>query len=342
MNKLQSLDELTAESVFYSKPFKFSYSSINKLLFSPSTFYKHYVLNQREDKTDAYLVEGKLIHCLYLEPENFDKLFILQPVVPSENTKQVIDRVYQMYVSSTTVVDPAITLGELSEQILSVLLEMNLHQSLKTDAQRIEKITSPGSSDPYFAFIKTKDSKSIVDTATYERCKVIVDKLKNNEKVYKVMKPKTQENFIVHNEVYLDIENYKDLQFGFKGIIDNITIDLASRTIFINDIKTTSKSITDFPESVDFYKYWIQCVIYHTLIRNFGDIDGYIQQGFNLKFNFIVIDRYNQICNIPVSKATMDHWMHKFEEEVLPQVEYHYVKNDYELPYQFALGLVEL
>ena len=63
------------ENNFYSKKFKFSYSSLNKLLFSPSLFYRDYILEEREIKTDKHLIEGKLIHLLLLQPEEFDKEF---------------------------------------------------------------------------------------------------------------------------------------------------------------------------------------------------------------------------------------------------------------------------
>jgi hypothetical protein len=36
------------ESEFYKKSFKFSYSSLNKLLFSPTLFYKDYILLDRD------------------------------------------------------------------------------------------------------------------------------------------------------------------------------------------------------------------------------------------------------------------------------------------------------
>ena len=73
---LTGSDEL---ELFYKKPFWFSYSSINKLLFSPRMFYSHYVLNQREDSTDAHLVAGRVLHCLLFEPEHYDKEFISMP-----------------------------------------------------------------------------------------------------------------------------------------------------------------------------------------------------------------------------------------------------------------------
>ena len=52
------------EEFYANKNFAFSYSSLNKLLFSPSLFYKDYILQDREIRTDKHLVEGKLVHCL--------------------------------------------------------------------------------------------------------------------------------------------------------------------------------------------------------------------------------------------------------------------------------------
>ena len=67
------------EDFYADKDFAFSYSSLNKLLFSPSLFYKDYILKQREVKTDKHLVEGKLVHCLVFEPENLNKKFNIVP-----------------------------------------------------------------------------------------------------------------------------------------------------------------------------------------------------------------------------------------------------------------------
>ena len=50
------------EKEFYSKPLYLSYSGLNKLLFSPKLYYKHYVLQQREEKLESYLIDGKVIH----------------------------------------------------------------------------------------------------------------------------------------------------------------------------------------------------------------------------------------------------------------------------------------
>jgi hypothetical protein len=41
-------ERIQKEQEFYDKDFLMSYSGLNKLAFSPSAFYKHYVLGRRQ------------------------------------------------------------------------------------------------------------------------------------------------------------------------------------------------------------------------------------------------------------------------------------------------------
>ncbi len=132
---LTGSDEL---ELFYKKPFWFSYSSINKLLFSPRMFYSHYVLNQREDSTDAHLVAGRVLHCLLFEPENYDKHFVsMLGKYPTDSQRKIIDTIFKYHCA---VGNNTLSLNDYSQEILSELLTANLYQSLKTDEQRLEKI----------------------------------------------------------------------------------------------------------------------------------------------------------------------------------------------------------
>ncbi len=54
-----TLNGSEALTKFYENKFYFSYSGLNKLLYSPAMFYSHYVLIEREDGTDAPLVGGR-------------------------------------------------------------------------------------------------------------------------------------------------------------------------------------------------------------------------------------------------------------------------------------------
>ena len=333
----EEINVLALEEEFYSKPFNFSYSGLNRLLFSPKLFYSHYVLQQREEKLDSYLLEGKVIHCLLLDGDNFDRQFVVSPLsLPSDNPKLVVDRVFK-YAQETNSLDQ--DLRSFESPILDILKEINLHQSLKTDEQRVDKMVTDQTVS-YFDFLKQKGSKDVIDTEMYNRCLESVQILRQNEDVVKVLDLYRNSGGTVYSEHPIQI-NLPGYPFGLKGIIDNLVVNENDKTIVINDLKTTGKDIASFPESVGYYKYWIQAAIYHKLAwTNF--IKGLADAAeWNIVITFIVIDKYNQVYPYQVSKETLEIWLADFED-IEDKLKYHYINREYKLPYELALGNVTL
>ena len=322
---------------FYKKDFYFSYSSINKLLFSPKMFYNHYVLKQKEDSTDSHLVIGRVLHCLLLEPANFDNQFaVMTSKIPSENNKKIIDNIFRNYLVNQ---NNTLTLEDYSKDILTHLLTINLHQSLKTDQQRLDKILTDENNE-YFEFLKLSLGKTVIDQITLDNCKKSLDVIKANDDVRALLQlDKIQEDdeIEVYNELIVSMSD-KNLPFGFKGVLDNVVVDHNSKTIFINDLKTSGKSIQDFPESVDYYKYWIQGIIYVMLASEKFLKD---KQDWNVQLTFIVIDKYNQVYPYQVSSESLNKWKIDFEK-IVTQIKWHYDNKQYDLPYDLALGNVKL
>ena len=322
---------------FYKKEFNFSYSSINKLLFSPRMFYNHYVLKQKEDSTDSHLVIGRVLHCLLLEPANFDNQFaVMTSKIPSENNKKIIDNIFRNYLVNQ---NNTLTLEDYSKDILTHLLTINLHQSLKTDQQRLDKILTDENNE-YFEFLKLSLGKTVIDQTILDNCKMSLDVIKANDDIRALLQlDKIQEDneIEVYNELIVSMSD-KNLPFGFKGVLDNVVVDHNSKTIFINDLKTSGKSIQDFPESVDYYKYWIQGVIYVMLASEKFLKD---KQDWNVQLTFIVIDKYNQVYPYQVSSESLSKWKIDFEK-IVTQIRWHYDNKQYDLPYDLALGNVKL
>jgi hypothetical protein len=322
---------------FYKKDFYFSYSSINKLLFSPRMFYNHYVLKQKEDSTDSHLVIGRVLHCLLLEPANFDNQFaVMTSKIPSENNKKIIDNIFRNYLVNQ---NNTLTLEDYSKDILTHLLTINLHQSLKTDQQRLDKILTDENNE-YFEFLKLSLGKTVIDQTILDNCKISLDVIKANDDVRALLQlDKIQEDdeIEVYNELIVSMSD-KNLPFGFKGVLDNVVVDHNSKTIFINDLKTSGKSIQDFPESVDYYKYWIQGIIYVMLASEKFLKD---KQDWNVQLTFIVIDKYNQVYPYQVSSESLNKWKIDFEK-IVTQIRWHYDNKQYDLPYDLALGNVKL
>ncbi len=297
-------------------------------------------MNQREDSTDAHLVAGRVLHCLLFEPDSYDKQFISMPgKYPTDSQRKIIDNIFKYH---CTVGNDSLSLDDYSQEILSELLTANLYQSLKTDAQRLDKVLTE-ENKAYFNFLKESLDKTVVDSVTLANCKESLIELKSNQAVRTLLQldisadDKHIKTFSEH-AIKVDLEY---LPYGFKGILDNVVIDYASKTLFINDLKTTGKDIASFPESVEYYKYWIQASIYYKMawyefLRELED-----SAEWNIMVTFIVIDKYNQVYPYQVSMETMDMWLTRFEdiEDIL---KYHYENREYKLPYQLALGNVTL
>jgi len=337
---IQTLTGSNELDAFYKEKFYFSYSSISKLLFSPAAFYNHYVLKQREDVVAPHLVSGRVLHCLLFEPEKYDDNFISMPgKIPTDSQKKIIDNIFRKYLEIN---NNTLSLTDFSDDILTELLTANLYQSLKTDLQRTEKILTEENKN-YFTFLIDSQDKTIVDEPTLNNCKLGVEALKSNEEVRSLLQLDKSETD-VHIESYSELPIEVDaehLPFGFKGILDNIVIDKESKTIFINDLKTTGKPLVDFPESVQYYKYWVQAMVYVKLtydkfLKDLPDLNEW-----NLYFTFVVIDKYNQVYPFQVSMETMAIWQQDFEE-LTDILKYHYENKDFKLPYELAIGNVKL
>mgnify|MGYP003671172669 FL=1 len=325
---------------FYSSKFYFSYSGINKLLFSPSMFYNHYILKQKEDSVDPHLVKGRVIHCLLLNPEDFDKEFMIMPgKLPSGNNRIIVDKIFKLHLQS---LNNTLTLNDYSDAIIEALESINLHQKLKTDEARITKILTTDNIS-YFEFLNSSQGKTLVDDETLRYCNECVEAIKKNESINSLMQLENSD-LKVYNEALINTDQvlYGKFDFGFKGILDNIVIDETKKILFVNDLKTTGKPLIDFPESVEYYRYWIQAAMYYNLAyyRYISDKDD--AKDWTIQFTFVVVDKYNQVYPFQVTPKTMGEWMKRFYEKVLLQVNYHYKEKDYTLPYELAVENLKL
>lgn len=343
MSKSEENKRLEIE--FYAEPFSFSYSSMNKLLYSPQLFYKDYILKQRDDILTPALLEGKAIHCLILDRETFHKQFLLLPGnMPSENPKKVIDRVFQHYQDIPAIMHedgsigvPPVELDDYGDVILEILKEIDLHQSLKTDAQRLEKMITDANKE-YFKYLFQRGTKDIIDIPTFEYCSNVAEMLRDDPRACEILGIGHEETDVdkqVLNELPMQT-SFANMPFGIKGILDNVIIDWKNKVIRINDVKTTSKTLVDFKDAIDFWRLWLQAAIYKRMVYNELIINNNLDSTeWKIEFAFVVIDKYKQWYPFKVSEETMKKWEDLLDEK-LEEIKWHYEQRRYDLPYQLA------
>jgi len=316
--------DFQAEENFYKKKFHFSYSGFNKLLFAPSAFYKHYILNQREDKMEQHLIEGSLLHCLLLEEDKFHDKYVVSPVnLPGDSIKNVVDKVF---VRALVTNNLHLSLEELEDDIVQILQDINLYQSLKTDAQRVEKVITDASIS-YYNFLTTKGDKAVIDEDTLNKVKGYAEIVRSNAKITSLLN--IGGSFSMSEVPFVMDTKYA---FGLRGFVDNVNIDHGAKVIYINDLKTSGKLLQDFPETIEYYKYWLQAAVYCKLVRaNYGLSD------YQIKFHFIVVDKLTQCYAFEVSQVTLNSWMDKLDE-IMKIADYHYTNRKFDLPYEYEVG----
>lgn len=330
-------ERMQKEESFFSKPFLLSYSGLNKLLFSPALFYNHYVLGQRDDTEDKNMVEGKLIHCLLLKPESFDDQFVLSAVnVPSDNPKKLLQTLFAHYKELKSTGDTREDLHEFNNAVIDILVDMNLYQSLKTDAQRLDKIITEDHV-AYWDYMKKAEGRSVIDHDTYTFATSVVDKIASKPIVMDIMGFFGDSMNGVTKQNEIELAKFDDeFLFGLRGFVDNLVFDNINKEIRVNDLKKTSKDIGSFTDSIEYFRYWMQAAIYYMLVEHV-----YLSQpayaGYKISFRFIVVDPYMQIAPIRVSDETMQEWLIKTKEKIA-HANYHFENKSFELPYEFLIN----
>ena len=316
-----------------------SASALKLLIENPKTYYKHYVLKEREVKKGKHFDEGSLIHCMVLEPEELSNKFINMGIsTPTDSIKACIDHLLTLERSASE-------LEEYADEIIAYLKEINLHQSLvddkkapfKTgDAKRLEKVINENSIE-YFRIMVEAREKTIVDAASWDKCYAKAAAILFNERANFLLKPINDTDEVRYE---LELSDRPDhLQFGIKGIMDAIKVDRVNKTVYVSDIKSHGGKLKDFQASAEKYDYWLQPVIYKLLGQSLLRKQAF---DFKIEFNFIVVDQNDDVYCFPVSAESYEAWMQKLVYMINTEAGYHLTNQDFTLPYQFANNLVSL
>lgn len=337
-------ERIEKEGEFYDNPIVLSYSGLSKLLYSPSLFYRHYVLKQRDDDETAASIEGSLVHSMILG-DNLDEKYIVAKSKPTESVEKVL---WALFNEIKATRNPGLAekfeycLPDYSAELLMILERYNLYQSMKEET-RLAKILTAENED-YFSFIVLSENKTIVSQETFNLCSDIAD-LVEKSPVYKYMQDSSFNFFDfssreskIYNEVMFEAE-LKDYYFNIRGQIDNLVVDYNNKEIRINDIKKTAKDLDTFVNhSIDNYKYWLQMAIYYMLVNhNMSTICPEFDNSWKISLRFIIIDNYAQISSVLVSPETLNSWLTK-TQEVFDRAHYHLTNRNFSLPYDYLIS----
>lgn len=289
---------------------------------SPKKF-KKYVLDRESDKKETpSLKNGKLIHLYVENPEEF---IISDTIRPSDMLAEWVERVHDR-ISLT------------SEQVISennaikyVALELrnDAYSNVKKEDVIWEKFCT---GLDYLKSLVEQDGKQLLSSQERTILDGCIESLKSNNTIWNMLysKDDVTEQTKPEYEMFWDFKYKDDKTLKLKGMIDVLKIKPLEKVIQIIDFKTTSKSISDYPESFENWRTYRQLAMYgvgvkHVLLEEFSDI-----QDWTFEYYVIAQETFglyeNCIYKIP------DEWILEGLKEMytlLSMVVYHIEENDW-------------
>ena len=144
--------------------------------------------------------------------------------------------------------------------------------------------------EDYYNLLFIADSRTVLDTQTYQDVCNAVSSLKNSAA--------TKFYFAENNPFEPEIERFYQLKF--KGVFNDITYRNMADLIVVNhkekwvlpvDLKTSSHTEWDFYKSFVDWRYDIQARLYWAIIRQNMDKDEYFKDFKLLDYRFIVVNK---------------------------------------------------
>lgn len=256
------MSELIKADKAYYENSAISQSGIKCFIESPVEFYNSFIIRNSEVWDSPTLRFGRLYHTYVLEPEILNEKYTFCNIDVSPNVKQLVDDLilYRDF-------DKAFAKSTYAES-----KKESWKNKLETDSTILK----------YLDFLKTTETKDVIDKSDLDRCKSMKDVLLSSNILQKSL-------FKDH----YDIEEFSEYEIydiicdiAVKAKIDKIKISHTKKKIVIFDLKTTSaKNQEGFIKSMNEYRYDIQSAFYIYLVkRKFIEL---ISKGYTIEFVFI-------------------------------------------------------
>lgn len=319
-----------------------NHSSLDYVLDSPMVF-KAYLDKMIESGEESYYNIGSAIHCLLLEPENFDEKFVVidykEPANPQQ--KAFCEDVYKAYENG---IDPA---SDDFNDILKLSYQMNYSVKGKSE----DKIVSDANDlfnkvRDYIMFKVEGNTKTVLSSRDLETVKASVNSVVSHEYANNLIY-KTGLNCTTRYEY----DVFEDALPGLacKSRLDVFHIDNENKVIKIIDVKSTSKSFKDFNKSaadynyvrqLAFYSMMVSCAIRNGHILNLEDLNGYTFEAY-----FVVV-KTTGIIETRIFQVQEDFIFMELAKlkEILTRIKWHFDNNkwDHEMEYYTNSGINQL
>lgn len=240
---------------------------LHKMLTNPPPEEKNYVLER-----------GTLIHEYLLQPEEFQKDYVVWDKSRPTSAQQ---EKFCQALASTLEIEP-------NRAILSAYKEAYSIAGKSEDKMLSEGLKIASTLKDYIDFLKANDGRTMISPYEYQ----MLEKIKQNVRFHKIawhiidapLRAAELCDYEAHHEFHINWE-YDGIKC--KSLLDGLTLDFKNKKAIIYDLKTTQK-LWHFEDSIKTYDYLRQ-LMYYTMAVEWYLEEEYDQSGLDWAFEYYII-----------------------------------------------------
>ena len=262
---------------YYEDRTRISNSNIGWFLNKGPAFLHKMLTDPPEEEKNATLERGTMIHEYILQPEEFQKDYVVWD--KSRPTSAQQEKFCQELASSTEI--------EPNRAVLSAYKEAYSTRGKSDDLMLSEGLKIASTLEGYIDFLKSNDQRKMIGPWDVK----MLEKIKHNIQSHKLAKniiwPRNSEirglgidEFIPvtgdpgispirdYHEFHINWEYYIEMAAGVdcKSLLDGLTLDFKDKKAIIYDLKTTQK-LWRFEDSMEMYDYLRQLAFYTQAVK---------------------------------------------------------------------------
>jgi hypothetical protein len=231
--------------------------------------FKDYLDGKVEDEKTPSLEKGDYLHKYILTPKEFA---VVTVDMPTPAVKEIVLRAFKaLALQMDAQQKKELDLASNKSTLMSIADELAWQKNWKEDT-RFNKIIEQGVG--YFNALKEAGDKTVLDGDLYETLKACAESIKQNDAAKLLLFDSPGQEVFNEIEMYWD-ETWKGMKLSFKAKLDRLVVDHNEKTFSIIDFKTTSKYIHNFPDSVEYYRYYRQLSFYEHAVKIWLKKQGY-------------------------------------------------------------------
>lgn len=267
---------------YYEDLTRISNSNIGWFLNKGPAFLHKMLTDPPPEEKNSTLERGTMIHEYLLQPEEFQKDYIVWDKRRPSSAQQ--EKFCQELANSVEI--------EPNKAILSAY-----QASYSTTNRSEEKMLSEGLKiaselKEYIDFLKSGDSRKMIGTWDVKMLKEIKGGFAKHKLARQLLWPLEfrPNDFEWFHEFHINWEYYIKMAAGVKckSLLDGLTLDFGSKTAIIYDLKTTQK-LWHFEESIHQYDYLRQLCFYYQAVVWYLRYELGVKDWNDWTFKFYII-----------------------------------------------------